>query len=89
MASIRYELDSIAFPKKPLRILLEFSDETGDDEVIALIPQSGFFATGQTPEQAKGNLLRSMEEDDSRLRNQSGVLGQKLLSKLELLEQLF
>ncbi|MFQ6044196.1 MAG: hypothetical protein ACE5PV_25360 [Candidatus Poribacteria bacterium] len=87
--SIRYKLDCIDFPQKRLSILLEFSDEANDDEVIALIPQRGFFASGNTPEEAKENLLRSMEEDYLRLRNQRDLLGKKLLSKLEFLEQLF
>ena len=87
--SVRYQLDSIAYPQKPFPILLEFSDEADDAEVIALIPQRGFFASGNTPEEAKTNLLRSMEEDYLRLRNQRDVLGSQLLSKLELLEQLF
>ena len=87
--SIRYELDYIDFPQKRLSILLEFSDEANDDEVIALIPQRGFFAPGNTSEEAKENLLRSMEEDYLRLRNQRDLLGKKLLSKLEFLGQLF
>lgn len=87
--SIRYKLDCIDFPQKRLSILLEFSDEANDDEMIALIPQRGFFASGNTPEEAKENLLRSMEEDYLRLRNQRDLLGKKLLSKLEFLEQLF
>ena len=88
-AFIRYELDYLDFPKKRIPILLEFSDESNDTEVIALIPQSGFFAPGNMSEEAKKNLLRSMEEDYSRLQNQRDLLGQKLLSKLEFLEQLF
>lgn len=87
--SIRYELDYIDFPRKRLPILLEFSDEADDDEVIALIPQRGFFASGNTSEEAKENLFRSMEEDYLRLRNQRDLLGKKLLSKLAFLEQLF
>ncbi len=87
--SVRYNLDSIAYPKRQFPILLEFSDETDDDEVIALIPQRGFFAAGNTPEEAKANLLRSMEGDYLRLRNQRDLLGPQLLSKLEFLERLF
>ena len=86
--SIRYELDYIDFPQKRLSILLEFSDEANDDDVIALIPQRGFFAPGNTSEEAKKNLLRSMEEDYLRLQNQRDILGKELLSKLEFLEQL-
>ena len=86
---VRYKLDFIYFPKKELSILLEFSDEADDDEIIALLPQRGFFAAGKTPEEAKANLLRSMEEDYLRLRDQRDLLAQQLLSKLEFLEQLF
>jgi hypothetical protein len=87
--SVRYKLDSIAYPQKQFPILLEFSDEADDAQVIALIPQRGFFAAGNTPEEAKTNLLRSMEEDYLRLRNQRDLLGPQLLSKLEFLERLF
>jgi hypothetical protein len=87
--SVRYKLDYVDFPQKQLSILLEFSDEADDDEVIALIPQRGFLASGNTSEEAKENLLRSMEEDYLRLRNRRDFLGEKLLSKLEFLEQLF
>ncbi|MBI1926424.1 hypothetical protein HYR99_19550 [Candidatus Poribacteria bacterium] len=87
--SVRYQLDSIAYPQKQFPILLEFSDGADDAEVIALIPQRGFFASGNTPEEAKTNLLRSMEEDYLRLRNQRDLLGPQLLSKLEFLERLF
>lgn len=86
---VRYELDYINFPKKRVLILLELSDEEDDSEIIALIPQCGFFASGNTRDEAKANLLRSMEEDYSRLKFQKDLLGQKLLSKLEFLEQLF
>ena len=89
VGSIRYTLDFIVYPKKRYPILLEFSDEAEDDEVIALIPEHSFFASGHTPEAAKANLLRSMEDDYSRLRNQGDRLGRQLLSKLEFLEELF
>jgi hypothetical protein len=88
-SSIRYELDYLDFPKKRIPVLLEFSEEANDTEVIALIPQRGFFAPGNTSEEAKENLLRSMEEDYSRYLQKIDLLGQKLLSKLEFLEQLF
>jgi hypothetical protein len=86
---IRYKLDFIHFPKKKLSILLEFSDEADDNEIIALIPQRGFFATGDTAVKAETNLLRSIERDYFRLRNQRDRFGQHLLSRLEFLEQLF
>jgi len=85
---VRYELDYVDFPKKRLPILIELSDEENDTEIIALIPQRGLFASGNTREEAKANLLRLMEEDRSRLQCQKNLLGKKLLSKLELLEQL-
>jgi len=87
--SVRYELDYIDFPQKRLSILLEFSDDANDDEVIALIPQHGFLGSSNTSEEAKENLFCSMEEYYSRWRNQRDLLGKKLLSKLEFLEQLF
>jgi hypothetical protein len=86
---VRYELDYIDFPKKRIPILLELSDEENDIEIIALIPQRGLFASGNTREEAKANLLHSMEEDYSRLQCQKNLIGQKLLSKLEFLERLF
>lgn len=86
---LRYELDYIDFPKKRISILLELSEEEDDTEVIALIPQRGLFASGNTRESAKINLLCSIEEDYLRLKGQRNLLGQKLLSKLEFFEQLF
>lgn len=86
---VRYELDYVDFPKKRIPILLELSDEESDTEIIALITQRGFFASGNTREEAKANLLHSMEEDHSRLQCQKNLIGQKLLSKLEFLERLF
>jgi hypothetical protein len=82
---LRYKWEVIDFPKKPLKIRIEFSS----DEVLALIPKHGFVATGNTPEEAKTNLLNSMEADYSHLKNQRYLLGEKLLSKLEFLEKLF
>lgn len=86
---VRYELDHIDFPKKRISILLELSEEEDDTEVIALIPQRGLFASGNTRKEAKANLLCSIEEDYLRLKGQKSLLGQKLLSKIEFLEQLF
>jgi hypothetical protein len=87
--SLRYELSYLDCSKQRIPILLEFSDEENDTEVIALVPQRGLFASGSTKEEAKVNLLRSMEEDYARLENQRHSLGQQLLSKLEFLEKLF
>jgi len=86
---VRYELDYVDFPKKSIPVLLERSDDEDDTEIIALIPQSGLFASGNTREEAKANLLHSMEDDYLWLKDEKNLLGQKLLSKLELLEQLF
>ncbi|MEW5767695.1 MAG: hypothetical protein AB1797_08740 [bacterium] len=86
-ALLRYELDHIDFPKKRIPILLEISEEEDDTEIVALIPQRGLFASGNTKEEAKTNLWRSIEEDYLRLKGQRNLLGQKLLSKLEFFER--
>lgn len=87
--SIRYELSYLDCPKRRIPILLEFSDEVDDNEIISLIPQHGLFASGKSKEEAKMNLLSSMKEDYLRLKGQKKSLGKRLLSKLEFLETLF
>jgi len=87
--SFSYELSYLNCPKRKISILLEFSDEEDDNEIIALVPQKGFFASGNTKEEAIGNLLNSMKDDYLRLKEQRDILGRQLLSKLEFLESLF
>ncbi|MBM3240557.1 hypothetical protein FJZ31_30095 [Candidatus Poribacteria bacterium] len=86
---LRYEMDYIDFPKGRVAILLEFSDEESDSEVIAFIPKFGFIASGNTSEEAKENLRISMEDDYLRWNKEEKSLGQNLLSKLQFLEKLF
>lgn len=86
---LRYEVDYIDFPKGRVAILLEFSDEGSDSEVIAFIPKFGFIASGNTSEEAKENLRSSMEDDYLRWKKRDESLGQNLLSKLQFLEKLF
>ena len=83
---LRYEIDYIDFPKGQVTILLEFSDKVSDSEVIAFIPKFGFLASGNTLEEAKENLRRSMEDDYLRWKKEKESLGQNLLSKLQFLE---
>ncbi|HGJ65494.1 TPA: hypothetical protein ENS27_08915 [bacterium] len=87
--SLHYELSYLDCPKHRIPILLEFSDEEDDTEVISLVPQKGLFASGESKEEAKLNLLNSMQEDYLRLRKQRDSLGKQLLLKLEFLESLF
>jgi hypothetical protein len=87
--SFRYELSYLNCPKKRIPILLEFSDEEDDNEIIALVPQKGLFASGNTKEEAIKNLLISMEDDYLRLKEQRNSLGHQLLLKLKFLESLF
>ena len=87
--SFRYELSYLDFPKRRIPILLEFSDEEDDNEIIALVPQKGLFASGNTKEEAIKNLLISMEDDYLRLKEQRNSLGHQLLLKLKFLESLF
>jgi len=86
---LRYEMDYIDFPKGRVAILLEFSDEESDSEVIAFIPKFGFIASANTSEEAKENLRSSMENDYLRWNKEEKSLGQNLLSKLQFLEKLF
>jgi len=86
---LRYELSSIDCPKQHIPVLLEFSDDESDTEIIALVPQYGLFASGKSKEEAKKNLLASMREDHLRLESQKSILGKQLLLKLEFLEKLF
>jgi len=86
---LRYEIDYIDFPKRQVAILLEFSDEESDSEVIAFIPKFGFIASANTSEEAKENLRSSMENDYLRWKKEEESLGQNLLSKLQFLEKLF
>ena len=67
----------------------EFSDEEDDNEIIALVPQKGLFASGNTKEEAIKNLLISMEDDYLRLKEQRNSLGHQLLLKLEFFEAYF
>ena len=53
------------------------------------MPQRGLFASGSSKEEAKINLLHSMQEDYLGLKKQKDSLGKELLSKLEFLEKLF
>jgi len=87
--SLRYELSYLDCPKRRIPILLEFSDEEDDTEIISLVPQRGLFASGVSKEEAKLNLLHSMQEDYLRLKKQKDSLGKQLLSKLEFLESFF
>ncbi|MGB9596050.1 MAG: hypothetical protein ACPL7B_07190 [Candidatus Poribacteria bacterium] len=50
--SLRYELSYLDCPKRKIPILLEFSDEDNDNEIIYLIPQQGLFASGNSKESA-------------------------------------
>ena len=86
---LQYELSYLDCPKKRIPILLEFSDEENDIEVISLVPQRGLFASGSSKEEAKINLLHSLQEDYLGLKKQKDSLGKELLSKLEFLEKLF
>jgi len=87
--ALRYELSYIDCPKQRVPILFEFSEDEDDTEIIALVPNQGFFASGNTKEEAKSNLLSSMEDDYRRLRQQKDSLGKKLWLKLNFLESLF
>jgi hypothetical protein len=87
--SLRYELSYLDCPKRRIPILLEFSDEEDDTEIISIVPQRGLFASGNSKEEAKTNLLCSIQEDYLRLKKQKDSLGKQLLSKLEFLEILF
>jgi hypothetical protein len=51
--SLRYELSYIDCPKRRIPILLEFSDEEDDTEIISIVPQRGLFASGKSKEEAK------------------------------------
>jgi hypothetical protein len=66
--SFRYELSYLDCQKRRIPILLEFSDEEDDNEIITLVPQKGLFASGNTKEEAIKNLLISMEDDYLRLK---------------------
>ena len=87
--SLRYELSHLDCLKRRIPILLEFSDEEDDTEIISLVPQRGLFASGNSKEESKTNLLYSMQEDYLRLKKQKDSLGKQLLSKLEFLESLY
>jgi len=87
--SFRYELSYLDCPKKRIPILLEFSDEEDDNEIIALVPQKGLFASGNTKEETIKNLLISMEDDYLRLKEQRNSLGHQILLKLKFLDSLF
>jgi ribulose-5-phosphate 4-epimerase/fuculose-1-phosphate aldolase len=87
--SLLYELSYLDCPKQRIPILLEFSDEEDDTEIISLVPQHGLFASGKSKEEAKKNLFYSMQEDYFRLKKQRDSLGKQLLLKLEFLESLF
>jgi len=87
--SLLYELSYLDCPKQRIPILLEFSDEDNDTEIISLVPQHDLFASGKSKEEAKKNLFCSMQEDYLRLKGQRDFLGKQLLLKLEFLESLF
>jgi len=48
-----YKKDYINLSDQQLLIELEFSEEEGDDEIIALLPQTDIIARGDTIEERK------------------------------------
>jgi hypothetical protein len=72
-----------------LLIELEFSEEEGDDEIIALLPQTDIIATGDTIEDAKANLKQAIYDDYHYLLPHKDTLSERLLEQFNYWETLF
>ena len=84
--NIYYKKDYINLSGRELLIELEFSAEEGDDEIIAILPQTDIIATGDTIEEAKVNLKKAIEDDYHYLSQHKNTLSERLLAQLNYLE---
>ncbi|MBC8230074.1 hypothetical protein H8E77_11055 [bacterium] len=87
--NIYYKKDYINLSDQQVLIELEFSVEEGDDEIIALLPQTDIIATGDTIEDAKTNLKQAIYDDYHYLLQHKDTLIERLLAQLNDLEILF
>jgi len=87
--NVYYKRDYINLSNQQLLIELEFSEEEGDDEIIALLPQTDIIATGETNEEAKANLQKALFDDYHYLSHHKNTLSERLLAQLDYLETLF
>ena len=86
--NVYYKKDYINLSGRQLLIELEFSEEEGDDEIIALLPQTDIIAMGDTIEEAKTNLKQAIEDDYHYLLRHQNTLSERLLTQLNYLETL-
>ena len=84
-----YKKDYINLSDQQLLIELEFSEEEGDDEIIALLPQTDIIARGDTIEDAKTNLKQAIYDDYHYLLQYKNTLSDRLLAQLNYWETLF
>ena len=87
--NIYYKKDYINLSDQQVLIELEFSVEEGDDEIIALLPQTDIIARGDTIEDAKANLKQAIYDDYHYLLQHKNTLSERLLVQLNYLEILF
>ena len=73
---------------KQVLIELEFSEEEGDEEIMALLPQTDIVATGDTIEESQANLQQAILDDYRYLSQHKNTLGERLLAQLDYLELL-
>lgn len=85
-ATIYYKKDYINLSGRRLLIEVELSEEDGDDEIIALLPQTDIVAIGDTIEDSKMNLKQAIEDDYHYLLQYKDTLSEKLFAQLNYLE---
>jgi hypothetical protein len=87
--NIYYKKDYINLSGQPVLIELEFSAEEGDNEIIALLPQTDIIATGDTIEAAKANLRKAVFDDYHDLSRHKNTLSERLQTQLNYLDRTY